>query len=307
MTDRHFCDPEIHAGLSAEAKAIFKSVIAPASMRPKGPIPKSHEDFALLAKQAENAFSTSATDYAYQRDIAVHLERLGGVDCLFVEPPQSEQHLERVLFYVHGGAFVTHSARSTLQVASRLALHCNCLVVSVDYTLAPVANWRIIQNQIMQAINGFQAKYPAIGKIGAVADSAGAAILMGALLQMRAHGVKPPRAVSLLCPVADLEMSGETIKTNAALDLLNDAHFLRACFDAYAAPEDQRNGFVSPTRGHFENLFLAVQILAAGHDIFLSDARILSERLLAAGIESELDVYEKMPHGFHLIYADAPE
>ena len=66
---------------------------------------------------------------------------LGGVPVLDIKP-QRWRDSRQIMVYAHGGAYTFYSARSRLISAVPMAAATGRRIISVDYTVAPQAQWR---------------------------------------------------------------------------------------------------------------------------------------------------------------------
>jgi epsilon-lactone hydrolase len=83
-------------------------------------------------------------------------------------------------------------------------------------------------------------------------ESAGGGLVAGSVLKMRDNGLGMPAAVALWSPWLDLTGNGNTYFTLKNEDLfLSYVSVLENAADAYAAPADQKNPYVSPVYGNF--------------------------------------------------------
>jgi acetyl esterase/lipase len=89
--------------------------------------------------------------------------------------------------------------------------------------------------------------------------------------------------------------------------LLSYATFLSAAAYAYADPSDFAHPYVSPVYADFAGGFPPTLIQIGTRDLFLSNAVRLYQRIVLAGQQATLDVYEGMWHGFHSLPVDLPE
>ncbi len=227
----------------------------------------------------------------------------GGTPVLTVRPTTARVGAAPVV-YIHGGGFVGGSARANLLTAA-LAAHTSGRVVhSIDYTLAPRADWRQIQAEVIAAWSAIvEASDTVPGLIG---DSAGGCIAAAASLALRDQGLIQPKALVLFSPVTDLVGGGDTHKTLAAYDYL-DARILTPGLKAYADPADWQNPLVSPVRGDFTRGYPPTLLQVGTREILLSDSVRLHRALREAGQASRLEVYEGMPHVFQPMLAQTPE
>ena len=141
---------------------------------------------------------------------------------------------------------------------------------------------------------------------GLFGDSAGGCIAAAATLMLRERGQVMPAALALLSPLVDLAGGGDTNRTLAAVDFLDD-HTLAPGLRAYAPEAEWRNPLVSPVYGDFTAGYPPTLIQVGTREILLSDSVRMHRSLRAAGQCSRLEVYEGMPHVFQRFLADTPE
>jgi acetyl esterase/lipase len=237
--------------------------------------------------------------------ISVHEDMLDGVPVLRIRPPgYTPRH--RTLLYAHGGGYVLFSARTSLTVPALIAVASGDEVISVDYTLAPRGNWRTATDQVIAAYEGVLAtRQP--GQVGLLGDSAGGGLVAGAVLKMRDRNVPLPGALYLLSPWADITDTGDTYTTLAAADPSLDLGSLKAGADAYAAPADQRNPYVSPVYGDYTKAFPPTLIQGGTREMFVSNVVRQYQAIRGGGHAAVLDLYEGMPHVFQALIPDTPE
>ncbi len=297
----------IAASVSPEAAAILQVIgDAVANLPPREP-PATLEDFdAAAARGAVFAEYLTAGPLAA---LAPRLEHwtAGGIPVLTVTPTQkgSAQAADRApLVYIHGGGFVGGSARANLLTAALAAAAGGRVVHSIDYTLAPRANWRAIQDQVIEAWNAIIERSPHTP--GLFGDSAGGCIAASATLALREQGLTVPAALILLSPVVDLARGGDTNTTLAPYDYL-DARTLDPGLRAYATPDEWDQPLVSPIQADFSLGYPPTLLQVGTRETLLSDSVRLHRKLRAAGQASRLEVYEGMPHVFQPILAETPE
>jgi acetyl esterase/lipase len=77
--------------------------------------------------------------------------------------------------------------------------------------------------------------------------------------------------------------------------------------DAYAAPADQKNPYVSPVYGDYSKGFPPTLIQGGTREIFLSNFVRQYQAIERGGGTAILDLYEGMPHVFQMVLAGSPE
>jgi acetyl esterase/lipase len=295
----------VAASVSPEARAKLEGVRAFLATLPTPPLPQTIEDFDAAAARAE-MFARQLTNAAVDALAPLVTERtLGGVATLDIAP---KGHAEdgSILVYVHGGGFVSGSARANLLTAALAAATSGRRVVSIDYTIAPRGTWDAILDQVAAVWTALIDEGGDPAKMGLFGDSAGACIAAAAALLFRDRAIAPPAAMILLSPVVDLHGEGDTTVTLAPVDYL-DTSVRDLARQAYAPGADLTNPLVSPLFGDFSQPYPPVLIQVGTRELLLSDSVRFHRRLRAAGRSSRLEVYEGMPHVFQSLLADAPE
>jgi epsilon-lactone hydrolase len=228
-----------------------------------------------------------------------------GVPALHVKP-RTVEHGSRALVYVHGGAYTMFSARSTLLSAAQMADAAKLEVYSIDYTLAPDANWRTITDQVVAASSAVMQNYGP-KSVGMFGDSAGGALVAGSVLKMRDQGLPIPGALVLHAPWSDITATGDTYTTLADAEPILALDALKDSADAYADPADQNHPYVSPVYGDYSRGFPPTLIQGGTRDIFLSNFVRQYRAIVDAGGQATLDLYEGMPHFFFFAMGSTPE
>ncbi len=231
---------------------------------------------------------------------------LGGVPVLEIHP-RGWKDDGRVLVYCHGGGYTMGSARSTLYSSLLIAADTGLRVLSVDYTVAPKATWKTVTGQVVSVLEALKGEGTALNHVVICGDSAGGGLAAASVLKMRDEGRGMPAAVVLWSPWTDVSDSGETLVTLEKWDPLLSRSELRAFADAYAAPADQKNPYVSPVYGDYSKGFPPTLIQGGTREILLSDFVREYQAIKRAGMPAELDLYEGMIHVFQPMVPDSPE
>jgi len=230
--------------------------------------------------------------------VTVTEAKMGGVPVLDIRPEGWKDN-GKVLVYTHGGAYTMFSARSTLGSSAPMARATGLRVISVDYTTAPFAKWKEIQEQVISVFKDLNKQGYAMKDIALYGDSAGGGLAVSTVLNLRDRGMGMPAAVVLLSPWADISMAGDTQHTLEYTDpLLHYDPLLRTSAEAYADGLALTDPRVSGLYGDFSKGFSPSMITEGTKCIFLSTSVRLFQELEAAGQDTKLDVYEGMWHVF---------
>ena len=101
-------------------------------------------------------------------------------------------------------------------------------------------------------------------------------------------------------------MTGLSLELNAEADPLVSPQQARHFVDYYLAGADPRSPYVSPMYG--EATGLSPTMIQVGSDeALLDDAVRMAERMRAAGCPVELEIWQRMPHVWHLFARVLPE
>lgn len=180
-------------------------------------------------------------------------------------------------------------------------------VISVEYTLAPQADWRAITGEVVAVWRGLLARGMKPGKAAIFRDSAGASLAAGATLRLRDEGLALPAALYLVSPWSDIIGSGDTDATLAASDPILNPVTLRAAAAAYARQADQRHPYVSPVYGDYGSAFPPTLIQCGTREGFVSNCVREYQAIRAGDHDAILDMYEGMPHAFPALAPASPE
>ena len=238
---------------------------------------------------------------------SIEATEIGGVPVLDIKPKDWQDN-GNVLVYGHCGGYVLFSARSSLNATAPVADLTGLRVISIDYTLAPVARWEQVTDQAAAVLQGLVSAGYRPQDIAVYGDSAGGGLMAAAVLKMRDRGLGMPAAVVLWSPGVDLTDRGDTFTTLAHADpTVVYERYVKVANAAYADPSDWRNPYVSPVYADFSRGFPPTLIQGGTKETLLSGFIRLYRALDMAGVPATLDLYEGMPHVFQHMLADAPE
>ncbi len=241
------------------------------------------------------------------RATGVHVEQsqIAGIDVDWLRPKGARE--DKVLFYLHGGAYVLGSRRTHRQLASHMAKEAGVTAVLPEYRLAP-------EHPYPAAIEDAVAVYRALLESGLKpedivisGDSAGGALSVATLLALRHAGDPLPAAAVLLSPFLDVTASGESATTRADQDPWFDVSDMAVVARYYCSDESKwRDPLISPVFANVSGL--PPMLIQVGDDeILLNDSTRLAEKLEAAGVDVELEIWPDMWHVFQMFIGKMPE
>lgn len=240
----------------------------------------------------------------YQPNITAN--KIGDVNVLNIKPKDWRDN-GKALVYLHGGGYVLLDANSTLGNAATVANSTGLRVISVDYSLAPASKWNQTTDEVVSVIRALKDQGYSLDDIAMYGDSAGGGLVAGSVIKMRDQGLGMPAALVLWSPWTDLTGMGDTFFTLEKADPFLSNDLTKKMAGAYADPSDQKNPYVSPVYGNFNNGFPPTLIQGGTKEMLLSDFVRLHQALDQAGIPVKLDIYEGMPHVFQMFLQNTTE
>lgn len=217
-----------------------------------------------------------------------------------------------VLLHVHGGGFVLGRADADLHRLQVLALALDALVVSVDYRLAPESPFPAAVLDLLAAVQWLRAQAPTLGadpqRIAVLGESAGGGLAAMLTLAMRARGLAPLCHQVLVYPMLD-DRSGSShpvlppfgqLLWGAAHNRFGWSALLGQPAGLAQVPPD-----AVPARAESLQQLPPCFIGTGGLDLFLPENLAYAQRLMAAGVPTELVVVPGAFHGFDVIAPQA--
>lgn len=238
------------------------------------------------------------------RNVAIEEDRLHGLKVEWYRPENALSG--KVLLYLHGGAFVLGSCDSHRKLVTQIARAGRIDAVLPEYRLAP-------EHRYPAGLQDCVGVYRALLDYGynpdnivVGGDSAGGGLTMSLMLELRHSGVPLPGAAVLLSPFLDLSASGESVTTRAAQEPWFRAEDVHVVIKYYCPDENLEDPLISPV---FANVAgLPPTLVQVGDDeILLSDSTRIAEKMKAAGVEVELQIFPEMWHVFQLFVGKMPE
>lgn len=254
-----------------------------------------------LAQRRERTDEWRAKDSAEARKLyPVNVEEAntGGVRTDIITPLAiPAENKSKVLINLHGGGF--NSDSGSLIEGIPIANLAKIKVVSVYYRLAP-------ENPFPAAVDDVVAVYKELLKsykpqsIGIFGTSAGAILTAEATVRFKQLGLPLPGALGIFSGLADFSQVGDARQLFALNGLLGqmepiDANHLPD--DQYVGKTDRKDPVLSPMFADLHGMPPSL-LVTSTRDLLLSDTALFHRALLRAGDDSQLVVFEALPHAF---------
>jgi acetyl esterase/lipase len=288
MSTRHLVDPELLSTLDAFP-----------------PMTLSTETLTMIRAAIPQMMATRALPDLPVSSSILHIpsgDAGRDIRCLLIQPVKSLGNMPAILHF-HGGGHVLGVPEMDQPELMAWAAALGCLVLSVDYRLAPETPFPGPMDDGYAALRWLNEQASALGvnvdKIAVSGGSAGGAMAASLCLMARDRGVykiafqhlEAPRLDDrLAAPENANPFTGEFIWTRA------NSTF---CRDAYLG-ENTANPYGSAARADALSGLPPACIAVGALDLFVDECLAYAARLIRAGVPVELLVYPGCYHGFKM-------
>jgi monoterpene epsilon-lactone hydrolase len=275
--------------VSAEAVALFKAESMSATA-PDG-------DIAALRLHYD-AFNRGHLEVALRHyPVEIAPAEIAGIGVHIVTPPGGARDA-RVLLCLHGGAFMWGRGAGALLEAVPVAAASGMRVIAVEYALAPEHIFPAAVEDVLAVYAALRDKIPA-HQIGIYGCSAGGILTAQAVARLIADGLPLPGAIAMLCGTG-LEIGGDSLMGAGAFTG-QDANGLSLSALPHLANADPADPLVFPGEHPAWLAQFPPSLLITGtRDFAASAVTVMHRRLLAAGAEAALIMFDGMWHAHHM-------
>jgi len=265
-------------------------------------------DFRQLIQGMRRAPVTAPGDQGLaEREISIPT-RHGSVRTYLYRPVGSEAL--PVLINLHGGGWVGGTIEQDHPRCRKLSRDARCLVVSIDYSLAPERQFPVALDESEDVVRWIAEEGRSLGgdagRFAFCGSSSGGAIAAALSQRLARSGGPLPVAQVLTYPVCD--SSGEHPSwLEFGSGYLLSADMMRWFWSLYAPNENQRlDGEAAPLRAADLSGAIPTLIVTAECDILRDEAEAYAARLREAGARTVCKRYPGVIHGFISVAPDHP-
>ncbi len=217
----------------------------------------------------------------------------------------------RVVLYLHGGAFLTCGPYSHGRLVSMLSNFADSPVLVPNYRKIPRHSIREAIEDCYDGYRWLRQKGYKPGQIVVAGDSAGGYLALALAQRLLSHGEQPAALVAM-SPLLQLTAQPKKAHPNRG----SDAMFPPRAFDAFhglivrAAANRDGNAHPDPLLeplDHISSGLPPTLIHVSGCEVLLHDAQLAAQRLAAAGVPVEVQVWPGQIHVFQLAAPVIPE
>lgn len=205
----------------------------------------------------------------------------------------------KIIFYCHGGGYMTGSCLYARELTTKLARHTGRCVFCFDYRLAPEFPYPAAVEDAFLAWNyilscGYESK-----DVIVAGDSAGGNLALVLTLILQERNMELPKSLVLFSPWTDMTSSGQSYHAKELVDPILTNEYITKAVSCYLGNTNACSPYVSPLFADFKG-FPPVYIQVGTNEILLDDSRALYKQLLMHNTYAKLDIFEGMWHVFQM-------
>ncbi|KAI0053383.1 hypothetical protein FA95DRAFT_1481726 [Auriscalpium vulgare] len=221
-------------------------------------------------------------------------------------PPPRNAQKERVILYLHGGAYYLFSPATHRCITIPLSKYTGARIFAVDYRLAPETRFpgplHDAVSTYFRFIDDLQIPPENILLAG---DSAGGGLCLAVLMYLRDNQYPLPGGAILMSPWVDLTLSCESWTSNAPFDIVprprsGDHLDPIACYLGEHLKRDLTHPYVSPLFGDFTGL-PPLLIQGGDSEVLRDEIMLLAHKAKTAGVVVVHEMYTDAIHVFQAL------
>lgn len=288
-------DPQVRARLDA-----YLAVVGPQGLSGIEDIP------ARRARQAELTAGVARPNRPEGMAVADHVVPAEGARPpvpVRVHTPRGVTRPAPCVYHVHGGGLVSGSVDGDEGKAAALAEETDCVVVSVDYRLAPEHPYPAAFDDCLAGLEWLAANSAGLGidgaRVAVHGSSAGGCLAVAVALHVRDHGGPPIAVLVLVSPMLDDRPGSPSHRTNTGFGAWSREANEQA-WRAYlgeVAGTDAVPAYAAPARAHDVGGLPPTFVETGEVDLFRDEDVAFAQRLMHAGVPVELHVHPGAVHG----------
>ena len=209
------------------------------------------------------------------------------------------------LVYFHGGGFVMPAAPHHYHNARKYAKEVGCIVIFVNYPLAPKNKYPIPAEACFDAYKWVLDNACKFNidtqKIAIGGDSAGGTLASVAILKAFDNKLPLPCAQMLIYPAPGSATETESMKTFVDTPLCNSVDYKKYCKYYFNSEQDMKERYVSPLKAEDLSIFPPTYIETAEFDCLRDEALEFGELLNKAGVKTTINKTERTMHGYDMV------
>lgn len=210
---------------------------------------------------------------------------------------------DRVVIYLHGGAFMVRPKADHWAFFDKIARKTRAEVIVPMYPLTPVHTYVDGYAFLNKLYEQTCEKYGNENVI-LMGDSAGGCLAAGFVEQLIAEGRPQPKCLILMSPIVDCSLSNPDIEMYEGADPVIGLLGLRKACELWARGTDIHDWHVSPVNGVVRGMTRLI-VFVGTREVLYPDAKLFYDRARAAGVDATLHIGHGLNHNYP-IYDNFP-
>lgn len=283
--------------ISAEARGALERLVGedgtPINASYTMPAANEHEAWTSIKAAADAQYAKAVKGLAGCSRSSVETIDTDGAT-IHVATPQGPFRQNCAYIDLHGGALVFGGGEACRAGAQMHADQHGVRCYGVDYRTPPEHPYPAALDDCLAAYRYVLERHtPSNIVIGG--RSAGGNLAVAMVLRARDEGLALPAGLVLLSPQVDLTESGDSFEVNRTVDVVLPGSLMASNL-LYANGAELTHPYLSPLFGDLAGLPPAF-LQTGTRDLFLSNTVRMHRTLRRVGVQTELHVFEAMPHG----------
>ena len=254
-------------------------------------------DIRKMAARADRWFAR------VPKGVLIEDGHIGDIPMRRVRPVGVE--ISGTILLLHGGAWCIETPALHTGLAARLGKALGREVVMPHYRLAPEFPFPAAIQDCQAAWSGLMESGVKAGDVVLLGDSAGGALALGLLGQLRDAGQAMPACALLMSPATDLATMGRSIIDNEKKDAMFGVTTMLLFRHWYLGETAPTDPLASPYWAEFTG-FPPLFFQVSGSEMMLDNSVLAEAKARRQGVKTGIGIWPGMPHDFSL-FPSLPE
>ena len=229
--------------------------------------------------------------------IKIVQETIEGINSEWIIPESADN--EKLIFYVHGGGYVSGSCNDHRYVVSKIAFESGVITLQYEYRLAPEHHFPAALDDSLNVYKVVLSKGYKPENIIIMGESAGGGLTLALLLALKQNNISLPNAAVAISPWTDLTCSSDSYKTKNRVSVAPKNSWT-VFSHHYVGNNDPKGPLISPLFGDLKDL-PPIYINSGVDDELFEDGEKFYKKAKDAGVDIIFKAGEGMIHCYPLL------
>lgn len=210
--------------------------------------------------------------------------------------------VDRVILFLHGGAYMLGSAKGYCGFASQIATRTGVATFVLNYPLAPEFPFPAAYDAAVNALRWLETL--GFTQVSLVGDSAGGGLALASIGKPNG-GLPTISSLIVFSPWTDLSLSGASFSDSRTHDPVFQPQIIANAAAAYLGGADPKDGRASPLYA-VPDVLPPLLIQVGTDELLLDDSQSYAQEAAKRGGEVKIEIYEGLHHVFQRCVQDLP-